>query len=69
MADLIMTTCAKEENQQEWAIIICMACPLQWRNLVERSILEIQEKKQTNRKKKKQQTKKEKDKIIQKTDL
>ena len=30
MDDFIMKTCAKEENQQEWAII-CMTCPFQFK--------------------------------------
>ena len=42
MDELIKRTCAKEENQQECAII-GMACPLQLINLLERFILEIQE--------------------------
>ena len=61
MDDLIMRTCAKEENQKKWAIF-CMACPLQLRKLVERSILEIQEKREKltdYQKKKKKEAKKQ----------
>ena len=48
MDDLIMRTCAKADIQQKWAII-CMACPLQLRNLGEIHFRNTREKRETNR--------------------